>query len=499
MSTSTSYAVADLREHHYSMIVNGNRVDAATGATFTRTAPAHGVCVGRYPQAGQQDVDAAVAAARAALPSWRHTSGSERATLLAAVADHIRDHAEELSLIECAEAGKPIRQARDEVASAAGLWDYAATLARHQYGDAHNSLGADTLALVVHEPVGVVGIITPWNFPLLIVSQKLPFALASGNTAVIKPSEFTPGTTLRLAELALAAGIPAGVLNVVTGAGETGSAITEHAGIDALSFTGSTRVGRLLAGAAGGDLKHVELELGGKNAQIVMADADVEAAADAAVFGGFYNVGQCCNSGSRLLVQRDIAEAFHEAVLTAAATVVVGDPLQVSTDVGAIVNQTQFEVIADYVQQGQQAGARLLLGGTPEPGPYFPPTIFADVSESMSIAQEEIFGPVLSVMAFDAIDDAVRIANGTRYGLSAGIWTANLDAGLTAARDLRAGTVWVNRWMDGYPELPFGGYAASGMGRELGRSAAAAFTELKTIQLQVGPRTSRWLDPNRAK
>lgn len=498
MST-TSYSAADLRERDYPMVVNGDQIPAASGATFTRLSPAHGVSVGRYPQASERDVDAAVAAARAALHGWRHTSGADRATLLTAVSSQIRDHAEELALIECAEAGKPIRQARNEVASSAGLWEYAATLARHSYGDAHNALGPDTLALVVHEPVGVVGIITPWNFPLLIVSQKLPFALAAGNTTVIKPSDFTSGTTIRLAELALAAGIPAGVVNVVTGAAATGAAITNHADVNALSFTGSTRVGRILAASAGGDLKHVELELGGKNAQIVMADADLDAAADAAVFGGFFNVGQCCNSGSRLLVQREIAEPFQAAVVAAAGQMVVGDPLQVRTDVGAIVNDTQFGVIADYVRQGEQAGARLLMGGEAEPGPYFPPTIFGDVTESMSIAQEEIFGPVLSIIPFDDVDDAVRIANGTSYGLSAGIWTADLNAAMVAARDLRAGTIWVNRWMDGYPELPFGGYAASGMGRELGRAAADAFTETKTIQVQVGPRTSRWLDPERAK
>ncbi|MFV0254132.1 MAG: aldehyde dehydrogenase family protein [Beutenbergiaceae bacterium] len=499
MSTTTSYTAADLREHEYPMIVDGAQVAATDGATFTRSSPAHGIGVGRYPEAGDWDVEAAVVAARGAWPQWRQLPGADRAAALNGVAAQIRQHAEELALIETAEAGKPIRQARDEIASAAGLWEYAATLARHSYGDAHNGLGPNTLAMVVNEPVGVVGIITPWNFPLLIVSQKLPFALAAGNTAVVKPSEYTPGTTIRLAELALAAGFPAGVINVVTGAAMTGSALVSHSGVDALSFTGSTRVGRRLAASAGADLKHAELELGGKNAQIVMADADLEAAADAAVFGGFYNVGQCCNSGSRLLVQREIAEPFEAAVVQATARMVVGDPLQVSTDVGAIVNEAQFGVIADYVRQGQQAGARVLLGGDPVPGPYFPPTIFSDVTESMSIAQEEIFGPVLSIVPFDHVEDAIRIANGTSYGLSSGIWTADLDAALTAARDLRAGTVWVNRWMDGYPELPFGGYAASGMGRELGRAAAQAFSEVKTIQLQVGTRTGRWLDPERAR
>lgn len=476
------------------MLIDGANVDSRSGETFVREAPAYGVPVGRFPEADEQDVDLAVQAARRAWTDWRHADGATRAAVLAKVAELIRRDVEEIARTECVEAGKPIRQSRDEVLSSAGLWEYAATLARHNYGDAHNALGPDTLAMVVREPAGVVGIITPWNFPLLIVSQKLPFALAAGNTAVVKPSEHTPSTTLLLGALLAEAGLPAGVVNILTGAGRAGAAITDHRDIDMLSFTGSTRVGRSLAGKAGEQLKKAELELGGKNAQVVFADADLDAAVDAAVFGGYFNVGQCCNSGSRIIVQATVADEFARRVALRTQHVVVGDPLDERTDVGAIVNTQQLEVIESYVQQGRDAGAELVTGGSRRDGLFFDPTIFTGVTEDMTIAQEEIFGPVLSILTFETAEQAVALANGTSYGLSAGVWSSDISTALAVARDLRAGTVWVNRWMDGYPELPFGGYAASGLGRELGRQALDAFSELKTIQLQVGARTGRWVD-----
>ncbi|WP_022918024.1 aldehyde dehydrogenase family protein [Ruania albidiflava] len=494
MSTTEQSNVHGLELVERQMLIDGAQVPSRSAETFVREAPAYGVPVGRFPEADAEDVDLAVRAARAAWAEWRQTDGATRAKLLTAVADLIRRNVDEISRTECVEAGKPIRQSRDEVLSSAGLWEYAASLARHNYGDAHNALGSDTLAMVVREPAGVVGIITPWNFPLLIVSQKLPFALASGNTAVVKPSEHTPSTTLQLGALLAEAGLPDGVVNIVTGAARAGAAITEHPGIDMLSFTGSTRVGRALAGKAGEQLKKVELELGGKNAQVVFADADLDAAVDAAVFGAYFNVGQCCNSGSRIIVEAAIADEFAHRVAKRAEHVVVGDPLDERTDVGAIVNTGQLEVIESYVRQGREAGANVLSGGNRRDGLFFDPTIFTGVTEQMTIAQEEIFGPVLSILTFQTAEEAVSLANGTSYGLSAGVWSSDVDTALSVARDLRAGTVWVNRWMDGYPELPFGGFAASGLGRELGRQALDAFSELKTIQLQVGARTGRWVD-----
>jgi betaine-aldehyde dehydrogenase len=480
------------------MVIDGKDVEALAGDRFERTSPAHDVVVGTYPNATAEDADHAVLAARRAFDEgpWPHMSGAERARVLLRVAELIRRDADQLARTEVLESGKPISQAHDEVAATAELWAYAATLARHAYGDAHNMLGDDVLAVVLHEPVGVVAMITPWNFPLLIVGQKLPFALAVGCTAVVKPSELTSGTTVHLARLLVEAGLPNGVVNVLTSSGGVGPPLTRHHGIDMISFTGSTQVGRLVARTAGEQLKKVELELGGKNPQIVCADADLDAALDAVVFGVYFNAGECCNSGSRVLVERGIAEEFQAAVVDRSRQVPVGDPLEPATKVGAITSQEQLETIERYVGEGREAGARLLLGGERLPTPagrFYHPTVFADVAPDMSIASEEIFGPVLSMLTFDTLDEAIRIANSTMYGLSAGIWTRNIDTALRSARQIRAGTIWVNRWMDGYPELPFGGFGASGLGRELGRQAIAAFTETKTVQLQVGPRTSRWL------
>lgn len=480
------------------LILDGQEVDSISGETFERTSPAHDVLVGRYAKSGADDVARAVIAARRAFDAgpWPRRAGVERSRVLRSVADLIRRDRDQLARTEVLESGKPITQAFDEVDAAAELWDYAATLARHSYGDAHNDLGPDVLAMVVNEPLGVVSIITPWNFPLLIVSQKLPFALAVGCTAVVKPSELTPGTTVHLARLIIEAGADEGVVNVVTGSGGVGSAMSSHPGVDMISFTGSTEVGRKVAATGGQLLKRIELELGGKNPQIICADADLDAAADAVVFGVYFNAGECCNSGSRVLVQRSIADDFVAEVVNRARRVPVGDPLDPATKVGAIVSDEQLTVIERYVSEGRSGDAELLLGGgrlASDTGRFYQPTVFTNVRPEMSIAREEIFGPVLSVLTFESLNEAVDIANSTMYGLSAGIWTRDINAALSASRALRAGTVWVNRWMDGYPELPFGGYHASGEGRELGRQAIGSFTQTKTIQLQVGDRTSRWV------
>lgn len=497
MPSKTDYTIDDIVLADHNLLIGGIDVEASNADRFTRTSPAHGLDVGTYANASAEDVDTAVRAARTALEAgWRTASGATRSKLLYKVAALVRRDAEQLSLAETLDTGKPISQSRNEVESTAELWEYAATLARHSQGDAHNGLGADTFAMVINEPVGVVAMITPWNFPILIISQKLPFALAAGNTAVIKPSESSPTTTVLLGQLIREAGFPDGVVNVLTGSGGLGSAIVNHPGVDMISFTGSTDVGRKIASKAGSDLKRIELELGGKNPQIVSRHADLAAAVDAAVFGGYFNTGQCCNAGSRLIVHRSIVDEFTQAVAERTKLVPVGDPLLSSTQVGSLVNAQQLAVVERYVGEGVASGATLVMGGASF-GPsslFYEPTLFSNVTPDMSIASEEIFGPVLSVLAFDEMDEAVRIANSTSYGLSAGIWTSDYDEALTVARDLRAGTIWVNRWMDGFPEVPFGGYGASGIGRELGRQALAEFSETKTIQLQVGPRISRWID-----
>jgi betaine-aldehyde dehydrogenase len=495
--------VRTITDHHAKLnqlIVGGQEVEAVGGETFERLSPAHDVVVSRYAKGGAEDVNRAVVAARRAFDSgpWPRRAGVERARVLHRVGELIRRDREQLALIEALESGKPITQALDEIDGSADLWEYAATLARHSYGDAHNDLGSDVLAMVVNEPIGVISIITPWNFPLLIVSQKLPFAMAVGCTAVVKPSELTPGTTVHLGRLILEAGADPGVVNVITGSGGIGAAMSGHPETDMVSFTGSTAVGRKVAAAAGEQLKRVELELGGKNPQIVCADADMDAALDAVVFGVYFNAGECCNSGSRALVHSSIAKDFQAEIVKRAQRVPVGDPLDPATKVGAITNDEQLAVIERYIAEGQESGSELLLGGARLQtgiGRFFEPTVFAGVTAGMSIAKEEIFGPVLSVLTFDTLDEAIEIANSTMYGLSAGIWTSDINSALVSARRLRAGTVWVNRWMEGYPELPFGGYNASGEGRELGRQAVSAFTQTKTIQLQVGARTTRWVPP----
>jgi betaine-aldehyde dehydrogenase len=484
----------DLLCTEYHMVIDGVSVAAASGERFCRISPAHDVVVGTYDAAGPTDVDRAVAAARHAFDEgpWPRLTGAQRARALRAVAESIERDVDRLAFVEVVESGKPITQARAEMQGVCELWWFAATLAQHAHGDAHNALGESLLAMTLREPTGVVGMITPWNFPLLIVSQKLPYALAVGCTAVVKPSELTPGTTIMLAELIREAGIPDGVVNVVTGDGAAGARLAAHPAVDMVSFTGSTGVGRAVMAAGTPTLKRVSLELGGKNPLVVMPDADLDAAADAAVFGAMFNQGECCNSASRLLIDESIADEFEAMVLELLRGIVVDDPLDPATLVGAIISDDHLAKIEALVAAGRSAGAHLALGGgradTPV-GRFFDPTMFTGVDRDMAIASTEIFGPVLSVLRFAGLDDAVALTNATDYGLSAGIWTSDLGAATAFARRSKAGTVWVNCWMDGFPELCFGGVKQSGLGRELGRHAIEEFTEMKSLVIRTGART----------
>jgi betaine-aldehyde dehydrogenase len=481
------------------MLIDGAWVEAANGERISRESPAHAVAVSSYPAAKAADVARAVSAARNAFDhgAWPRLRGAQRAAILHRVAEGIVRRKDELALLETLESGKPISQAREEIAGCTELWTYAAGLARNLHGDSYNTLGEDMLGLVIKEPIGVVSLITPWNFPFWILSQKLPFALAAGCTAVVKPSEFTSATTLILGEILMAAGVPTGAVNIVTGTGpDCGAHMVSHPQVDMISFTGSTRVGKAAAAIAAGELKKVALELGGKNPQIVFPDCDWEAALDAVVFGVYFNAGECCNSGSRLLVHADIAERFTEAVIERARRVPVGEPLNARTRVGAIINRNQMGIIGRYVSEAKSAGAQLRLGGEPVSGVtglFMQPTVLTGVTREMRVAREEIFGPVLSVLTFETVDEAVAIANETLYGLSAAVWSRNIDVCLTTARRIKAGTIWLNSFMDGYPELPFGGYRESGIGRELGRMALEDYTETKTVQMHVGPRTGWWV------
>ncbi|MDQ0321462.1 acyl-CoA reductase-like NAD-dependent aldehyde dehydrogenase [Pararhizobium capsulatum DSM 1112] len=491
--------LGDIAVHDFHMLIDGKWVAAEAGETLERVAPGHGVVVSRYPAAKKADAERAIAAARRAFEDgpWPRMAASERSHVLLKAADLIAARADELAYLDCIESGKPISQAKAELGGAADIWRYAAALARDLHGESYNTLGDGTLGVVLREAIGVVSIITPWNFPFLIVSQKLPFALAAGCTTVVKPSELTSGSTLLLGEILEAAGVPAGVVNIITGTGpDVGAIMTTHADVDMVSFTGSTGVGKLTMANAAQTLKKVSLELGGKNPQIVFPDANLDEFIDAAVFGAYFNAGECCNAGSRLIVHRDIADEVVSRVAALSAKVKVGDPLDPQTQVGAIITPQHLEKIVGYVSAAAGNGATVFHGGSSLDlglGQFMSPTILSAVKPDMAVAREEVFGPVLSVLSFETTDEAIRIANSIDYGLSAGVWSRDFDTCMTIGRKVRAGTVWMNTFMDGTPELPFGGYRQSGLGRELGRHAVEDYTETKTLNMHIGQRTGWWM------
>ncbi|WP_137112928.1 aldehyde dehydrogenase family protein [Rhodobacter sp. SY28-1] len=483
--------------------IGGAFVRSGDAAWSERFSPSHGTVVSRSAVGTIQDSEAAITAARAAFDDgrWSQLPGKARATVLLKVADLIEANTDRMALIETLESGKPITQARGEVSGAADLWRYAASLARTLHGDSHNSLGSDILAVVLKEPIGVVSIITPWNFPFWILSQKLPFALAAGCTCVVKPSELTPSTTVILCDLLQEAGLPPGVVNIVLGYGQpVGATLASHSDVDMVTFTGSTAVGRGIASAASITLKKVALELGGKNPQVIFPDADLESAADAVTFGVYFNVGQCCNSGSRIIVHEDIAEAFTARVVELSKQVAFGDPLDPTTQVGAIVSPEHGQKIDAYVTAAAKAGATVALGGKllDIPGltqQFYQPTIVTNVTPDMAIAREEVFGPVLTILTFRTLDEALALVNDADYGLSAGVWSENVHTCLQFARAAQAGTVWTNTWMDGFPEVTFGGVKQSGLGREIGRYGLDEFMEIKSLVMRIGRTRAPWVRP----
>ena len=475
--------------------------DSADGQVFDRISPSHKVVVSRSALGGLAETDAAVAAARAAFDAgvWSRISGKARAAVLLRVADLIEANVEPMARLETLESGKPISQSRGEVSGAADLWRYAASLARTLHGDSHNTLGPDMLGVVLKEPIGVVSIITPWNFPFWILSQKLPFALAAGCCCVVKPSELTPSTTAMLGDLLAQAGLPAGVVNIVLGYGDlVGARMVSHESVDMITFTGSTGVGKSIAASAAGTLKKVALELGGKNPQVIFPDADLESAADAVTFGIYFNAGECCNSGSRIIVHEDIADAFIARVVEFSGHVAFGDPLNEATQVGAIISDAHLAKIDGYVQEAVAAGATVHLGGAGLqvaglPGKYYQPTVISGVTSDMPIAREEVFGPVLVMLTFRTADEAIALANDSTFGLSAGVWSENIHTCLDFARRVQAGTIWTNTWMDGFPEMTFGGMKQSGSGREIGPYGLDEFLEVKTVAMRVGRTRAPWV------
>jgi len=480
----------------YQQFINGEPAAGSTGETYERRNPATGAIVETIPWGGVEDARRAIDAARTAFDggAWSKAPAQQRAQVLRNVAAKLRAELVPLAQQLSREVGKPTNMAIGEIAFAADVYDYYAGLALDMKGDAITNFVPDAVGLTLHEPVGVVGVITPWNFPVLLISWKLAPALAAGCTIVAKPSEFTAGTTFELARIITEAGAPAGVINVVTGPGPVvGAELAASDRVDKIAFTGSTAVGKSIMQAASGNLKKISLELGGKSPNVVFADADIDQAVGGSFFGIYLNTGQVCQAGSRLLLQESIKDEFLAKLKAFTATVKVGNPEDPATTMGPVINEAQLEKVVRYVHAGQAEGAEMVCGGgrlTGEQydgGLFVQPTIFDKVSNTMTIAQEEIFGPVLSVITFKDADEALRIANDTVYGLASAVWTKNIDTAFKMAKGIQAGTVWVNAYHQaGMPFMPYGGYKQSGIGRELGHEGLEEYLETKALQIKLG-------------
>ncbi len=475
-------------------IFDGASCGSRSQELFEIVNPATGKLLGATPVLGEMDVDTAVAAARAAFESgvWSERAPGERKAVLLRLAELIEENSEELALLESLNTGKPISDVLSvDIPSTVSSMAWYAEAVDKIYDDVAPT-ARDVMAFITREPLGVVAAVVPWNFPLLMACWKVAPALAVGNSVILKPAELTPVTAIRLAELAQEAGIPDGVFQVVTGTGPvTGRALGMHMDVDAITFTGSTMIGKqFLAYASQSNMKRVTLECGGKSPNIVLADCrDLDEAALSAAFGIFFNQGQVCCAGSRLLVQDIIKDAFLEKLVEKAAQFIAGDPLDPETTLGALISQPHMDKVQGLIASAHDEGANLLCGGLqvrPESGGYFlEPTIFDGVSRDMTIAREEIFGPVLSVMTFDTPDEAVRIANDSIYGLGAGIWTSNIDTAMTMSKRIKAGTVWINNYDESDITVPFGGYKQSGIGRDKSLEAMSFFQETKTTWIRL--------------
>jgi aldehyde dehydrogenase (NAD+) len=475
------------------LLIDGQWADG--GKTFDTINPATGEVLTQVAEASVADVDRAVAAARKAFEdrggAWRKMSASERGRLIWRLADLVEKNLEELAELETLDNGKPIFESQYvDIPMTIDVLRYYAGWTTKIHGETVNTF-ENAFTYTMREPVGVVGLIVPWNFPLLLASWKLGPALACGNTVILKPAEQTPLTTLRFGELAIEAGLPAGVLNIVTGGPETGKALVRHAGIDKIAFTGSTAVGKEIMRGAADTLKRVTLELGGKSPNIVFADSDLDSAVKGAINGIFYGKGECCNAGSRLFVERKVQDEFLEKLIGRAKKLRPADPLDPKTRLGAIVSQEQMQNVLGYIEVGKKEGAKLVAGGNRaavdgSKGFFVEPTIFSGVSNDMKIAQEEIFGPVLAALAFDDVDEVVDLANRNPYGLAAAVWTRDIGKANIVSKRLRAGLVWINTYGLMDAAVPFGGFKSSGFGRELGMHAIEHYTELKSVWLNMG-------------
>ncbi len=473
----------------HKLVIGGERPDAADGRTFATIDPATGEEICEVAFAGTEDVRRAVEAAQAALDGpLRKVNAAKRSGLIYSLAELIKANGAELAEIESIDNGKPLAAAKGDVAATVNHLRYYAGWPTKIEGETIPVSARDVLCYTLREPVGVCAQIVPWNFPLLMATWKIAPALAAGCSIVLKPAEQTPLSALRLGELALEAGFPEGTLNVLTGDGSTGAALVEDPGVAKVAFTGSTVVGREIGAKCGRDLKRVTLELGGKSPNIILPDADLDAAVKGSFQGIYFNSGQACNAGSRLFVHASLHDEVIYRLTEFAANAKVGPGLDPDTQFGPLVSEEQFDRVSGYIDSGLSEGAEAVVGGIPDgngSGYFVSPTLFTGVRDDMKIAREEIFGPVLVAMPFEDLEEVARRANDTEYGLAAGLWTRDISSAHKLAAMLKAGNVYVNTWGGGDPAAPFGGYKASGIGREKGHANLDAYLETKTVWTQL--------------